>query len=54
MYKKGGHTMDTIIKIVIILFIIIYLLSPVDACPGPVDDLIVLLLGAASAKSLSD
>lgn len=46
--------MDTFAKVMIYLFIIAYLVSPVDACPGPVDDLIVLLLGAASAQGLND
>ncbi len=46
--------MDNLAKVAIILFIILYALSPVDACPGPLDDLVVLLLGVASAQGLSD
>ena len=33
---------------------ILYFLSPVDACPGPVDDILVTLIGGASIKGLSD
>ena len=29
---------------------ILYIVSPVDACPGPIDDIIVLLIGLAASK----
>ena len=45
-------------KGMLIVLVVLYIVSPVDLCPGPVDDLIVLLvtLGAqkGSKKSLED
>ena len=40
-------------KGIIILVVIIYIVSPVDIAPGPIDDLIVLLLGIAASKNIS-
>lgn len=45
--------MNNVIKGMIIVVILIYLLSPIDACPGPVDDLIAMLLGLAATRKLS-
>ena len=42
--------MNNVIKGMLIMVIILYIVSPVDFCPGPVDDLMVLLLGLASQK----
>lgn len=45
-------------KGMLIVLVVLYIVSPVDLCSGPVDDLIVLLvaLGAqkGSKKSLED
>jgi len=41
---------NMVIKGIIIVAVIVYIVSPIDALPGPVDDLIVLLLGAAAQK----
>ncbi len=43
--------MNDVMKGMFIVLIIIYLLSPVDLCPGPVDDLIVLLVGITALKN---
>lgn len=40
--------MNNGIKILILLVVILYIVSPVDACPGPVDDIVVALLGLAA------
>ena len=32
------------------LDMILYIVSPIDACPGPIDDIIVLLIGLAVTK----
>lgn len=37
--------MDNILKILVLVIVLIYMVSPVDAVPGPIDDVIVLLLG---------
>lgn len=42
--------MNDVMKGMIIILMILYVVSPIDACPGPVDDIIVLLLGIAAAK----
>lgn len=46
--------MKGIMKGMLIVLVLLYVVSPLDACPGPVDDLIVLLLGIASCKRCSD
>ena len=42
--------MNGVVKGMILVLMILYIVSPVDACPGPIDDLIVLLSGLASTK----
>ncbi len=43
---------NNLLKGILITAIIAYIVSPVDLAPGPIDDLIVLLLGAAARKKL--
>jgi uncharacterized membrane protein YkvA (DUF1232 family) len=46
--------MNNTMKGLILAFVIIYVLSPIDACPGPVDDIIVAIMGiAATRKQIS-
>ena len=42
-----------LLKGMLIAFAILYLVSPLDLAPGPVDDLIVILLTAAANRSRS-
>ena len=42
--------MNGVLKGVLIAFIIIYIVSPLDLAPGPIDDLIVALLGIAASQ----
>ena len=42
--------MNSFGKFLITIFVILYVVSPVDACPGPIDDIIVILLGMALKK----
>jgi len=44
--------MNTILKVVVVIFVIAYFVSP-DLAIGPIDDIIVVLLGAYCIKSLS-
>jgi uncharacterized membrane protein YkvA (DUF1232 family) len=44
--------MNALIKGMIIVLVIIYIISPVDAAPGPIDDLLVALLGIAASKKI--
>lgn len=43
--------MSGVIKGMILVLMIVYIVSPVDACPGPIDDIIVLLIGLAASKA---
>lgn len=44
--------MDDVKKGMLIILVLLYIISPIDACPGsPVDDIIVLLLGIAANKN---
>ncbi len=45
--------MRSLSKGMILLLVILYIISPIDACPGPIDDLIVLLIGLAAQKRAS-
>lgn len=42
--------MNDVMKGMFIILILLYIISPVDLCPGPVDDIIVLLLGFSASK----
>lgn len=42
--------MNGVMKGMILVLMILYIVSPIDACPGPVDDIIVLLIGLAATK----
>lgn len=46
--------MSNLMKGLVIMAILMYIVSPVDAMPGPIDDIIVLLLGIASQKKLAE
>ncbi len=52
--EKGGINMNGILKGMLIAFTIIYIVSPVDFMPGPIDDIIVLLLTVACPKLSSN
>jgi len=45
--------MSSVAKGMILVLMILYIVSPVDACPGPIDDIIVLLIGLAASKESS-
>ena len=45
--------MNDLMKGLVIMAILMYIVSPIDAAPGPIDDIIVLLLGLASRKQLA-
>lgn len=52
--RKEGLEMNGFGKVLLTLFLIVYIVSPIDAMPGPIDDAVVLLLGLAMRKKLSD
>ena len=45
--------MSGVAKGMILVLMILYIVSPLDACPGPIDDIIVLLIGLAASKGTS-
>ncbi len=44
--------MNDAVKGMLIVLVIVYIISPIDVAPGPIDDVIVLLLGLASSKRI--
>lgn len=40
-------------KFILLILVVLYIVSPVDFCPGPIDDAIVLLIGLAAKKKSS-
>lgn len=46
--------MNNFMKGLVVMAILMYIVSPIDACPGPIDDIIVLMLGLVSRKKLAD
>lgn len=45
--------MNKLLKVVMLIAVIGYVISPADAVPGPVDDLIVMLLGIMANKKIN-
>lgn len=41
---------NNILKTLILLFVLLYVVSPVDAVPGPIDDVIVSIIGYISSR----
>ena len=54
MNTRGGIIMNDVMKGMLIILVVIYVISPIDFVPGPVDDFIVILLGLASQKKLQN
>ncbi len=48
--------MNGVMKGMLLVLLLIYILSPVDLCPGPVDDIILLLcaIGGGAITSNED
>ena len=44
--------MSDVAKGMILVLMILYIVSPIDACPGPIDDLVVLFIGLAARKRI--
>ncbi len=42
-----------LMKGMLIILVILYVVSPLDLCPGPIDDIIVVLLGLAAKKRIT-
>lgn len=46
--------MNAVMKGMLIVLVIIYVISPIDFVPGPIDDFIIILIGLASQKKLEN
>ena len=46
--------MNVAMKVMILVLMVLYIVSPIDACPGPIDDLIILLIGIAAQKRVKE
>lgn len=46
--------MGNLVKGMLLILIILYFASPIDACPGPIDDFIILLIGLAAGKGVEE
>ena len=46
--------MHDLLRTAILVFMTLYLVSPIDGCPGLLDDAIVILAGMAMRKQLAD
>lgn len=46
--------MNNFMKGLVVMAVLMYIVSPIDAVPGPIDDIIVIMLGLASRKKLAD
>ena len=42
--------MSNLLKCIMIALIVLYVVSPIDLAPGPLDDLIVILLGVVATR----
>lgn len=42
--------MGGVAKGMILVLMVLYIISPIDACPGPIDDIILILIGLAAQK----
>lgn len=43
--------MSDLTKALFLALAILYVISPIDACPGPIDDIIVLVLTLAAQRN---
>lgn len=42
------------LRTLLLVFMILYIVSPLDACPGPIDDIILAVMGVAARKKLNN
>ena len=50
---KGEITIDRFKKLIVAAIVVVYVFSPTDALPGPIDDMLVMLLGWATSRRLA-
>ena len=42
--------MNAVAKVMLIMFMALYVISPIDCAPGPIDDIIIVLVSLAAQK----
>lgn len=42
--------MNGIVKAMLLVLLVVYILSPVDLCPGPIDDIILFLFACGGNR----
>ena len=52
-FKEDDQYINNSMKTLILVVVLVYVISPIDAVPGPIDDVIVALLGMAARKHLT-
>ncbi len=45
--------MNDVMKGMLLVLMILYVISPIDLCPGPVDDLLIILIGLGARKGIA-
>ena len=45
---------DDTMRMLVLILVLLYVLSPIDAFPGPVDDVIVIVMGTAMRRNDGD
>ena len=45
--------MNNVVKGLIIAVVLVYVVSPVDICPGPVDDILAIIMAMGATKNKS-
>ncbi len=46
--------MNNAAKAIVMILVLLYVISPLDIAPGPIDDIIVILMGLGSQKFFSN
>ena len=44
--------MNAVAKVMLIMFMALYVISPIDCAPGPIDDIIIVLVCLAAQKRI--
>ena len=48
-----NKAMANIMRILVLVFVIAYVIAPIDLAPGPIDDIIIAVLGVAYNRRLA-
>ena len=51
--NSGGANLENALKTALLILVVLYILSPVDLVPGPIDDLIISVLYIAANTGIN-